>query len=85
MRFILVKKLVAEGGALFIEGDGIMGGLELVEGLEQHLGEAVNGADHFSGLAYGESHRRPACLEGVVGAVDDGVAVKQNQKWLLHN
>ena len=76
MRLVLVEKLVAEGGAFFIKGDGVMGRLELIEGFEQHLGEAVHGADNLAGLAHGQYHRRLARLEGMVGTVNNGVAIK---------
>lgn len=85
MCLVLVEKLVAEGGPLFIEGDGAMRRLEVVQGLEQHLGKAVDSTDNLAGLAYGQSHRRSACLEGVVSAVDDSVAIKQNEERLFHS
>ena len=75
---VLVEKLVPEGGRFFIESDGVMGGFKLADYLEQHLGKAVNRPDHFPGL----THRQG--WQGMVGAVNQGIAVKENQPGLFH-
>ncbi|MBA7591722.1 hypothetical protein ES708_33883 [subsurface metagenome] len=53
VRLVLVEKLVAEGRPLHVEGDGVVAGLQFVDYLEQHLGEAVNSPDHLAALAQG--------------------------------
>jgi len=84
--FIVVEELVAEGGAFLVEGDGVVGGLEVVEDLEEHGGEAVDGADDLAGFGDGEGFFLAVAggAEGVKGAVDDGVTVKEDQERFFH-
>ncbi|MBA7670643.1 hypothetical protein ES703_78789 [subsurface metagenome] len=78
MCLILVEKLMAEGRPLHIEGDGVVAGLQLVDYLEQHLGETVDGANHLAALAQGKRG------QGVEGAVEQCIAVEYYQKRLFH-
>jgi len=83
--FVVVEHLVAEGGTFLIEGDGVMGGLELGEDLEEHQGEAVDGADDLAGPGDGKGRclAVPRGAEGMIGAVDDGVAVEEDETGLI--
>ena len=86
LRLVLIEKLVAEGWAFLIEGDGVMGGLKLGEDFKEHEGEAVNGADDLAG--FGDGERRGLAVlggaEGVISPVDDGIAVKEDQERFFH-
>ncbi len=86
VRLVVVEKLVAEGRPLFIEGDGVVRRLELVEHLEEHLGEAVDGADDLPRFRDGQRPGLPVVRrpEGVIGPVDDGVAVEQHEQRFFH-
>lgn len=77
---------MAEGGAFLIEGDGAVGGLEVVEDLEEHGGEAEDGADDLAGFGDGEGPFLAVAggAEGVKGAVDDGIAVKEHEERFFH-
>ena len=77
---------MAEGASLLIEGDGEVGGLELVEDLEEHQGKAVDGGDDLAGFRDGERGGLPCPggAEGMKGPVHDSIAVKENQKRGAH-
>ena len=78
MCLILVKELVPESRRFSVEGNGVVGRLEFIQCLEQHLGEAVNGIDHFAGFPDRER------WQGVVGTMNQGVTVKQHQQGFFH-
>ncbi len=80
LRLVLVEHLVAEGGRRFVKGDGVVGGFELIDGLEQHQGKAVNSADDFAGL----TGQRLGVLKGMEGPVHDSIAIKKHQPGLVH-
>ena len=77
---------MAEGAALLIEGDGKVGGFELVEDLEEHQGKAVDGGDDLARFRDGERGGLPGLrgAEGMKGAVHDGVAVEEDQEGAAH-
>jgi len=63
-----------------------VGGLELVEDLEDHQGKAVDGGDDLACFGDGERGGLPGLrgAEGVKGPVHDSVAVKEDQKGAAH-
>jgi hypothetical protein len=85
--FIAIEELMAESWAFLIEGDGEVGGLELIEDLEEHEGKAVDGGDDLAGPGDSERGGLPVTgsAEGMEGAMHDGIAVKEDQKRLFHS
>ena len=72
-----LEALVAEGGGGQVERDGEVGGLEVLHGLAEHLGEAVDAADLLAGGADGER-----TLDGMPGPMDHGMAIQEHQQRL---
>ncbi len=78
VRLVGLVLLVSKGGARRVERDGHVGGLQLLQHAQQRVGESVDGAH---GLAR-PAHRQGLVAQGVVGTVDDAVAVQDHQPGL---
>ena len=70
--------LMAKGGARRVQGDGHVGGLQLLQHAQQRVGEAVDGAHGLPRPPHGQG----LVAQGVVGAVNDAVAVQDHQQGL---
>jgi len=70
------KLNVTEGGRRQIEGNGVVGGPQLAQHLQEHLGQAVDRVDLLPGAR--DSHRR----QGVISAVQQGMAVNEDKERL---
>ena len=76
-RLVGLGDLVAERDRALVERDDDVRGFEFGEHREEGVGEAEGGADEFAGGADAEGFRQ--LLHGVVGAVDDGVPVDDDE------
>jgi hypothetical protein len=74
MGLIGLELLVADGRALDVENDAQVFGLFLVDDLPQGAEEAVDGARRETG-------RIRETLDGVVGAVEEGVAIDEEEPF----
>ena len=76
LRLVLGEHLVAEGGGGQVECDSAVGGMVVLDGAQEGVGEAVDAGDVLAGGADGEV---AADGDGAVGAVHQGVAVDEDQ------
>ena len=72
---VLLELLVAVSGRCAVEGEDDVGGTVIFHGPADHLGEAVDAPNLFSGLGDGEG-----VADGVPGAMDHGVAVHEEEE-----